>query len=175
MYALKNAYIEPNVDDRASISEPIIPEVNKTILNESINNVQIPSIEPIVTPNPVNNIQNEIEVPTIEIPVQTPEMNNNVNPFNVQQMTFESSPMLEPIVTPSVDNTVPVMDINIPPVEDPVLPGLNNDISVPVTPVTSSISKEDIFKEQKEAFMQACENMFDALVQKFEKELDNKN
>ena len=37
-----------------------------------------------------------------------------------------------------------------------------------------AVVEESIFKEQKEAFMQACENMFDALVQKFEKELESK-
>ena len=43
-----------------------------------------------------------------------------------------------------------------------------NDEGLSVAKVT------EITEEQKEAFMQACENMFDALVQKFERELENR-
>ena len=36
------------------------------------------------------------------------------------------------------------------------------------------ITEENIFKEQKEAYMLACENMFDAMVEKFAEELENR-
>lgn len=82
--------------------------------------------------------------------VVTPE-----TPTNVNEDT--PAPALE---TPAVDNVQPV--------EQSVVP--ENE---PVVSITPDSENESPFKEQKEAFMQACENMFDALVQKFEKELEN--
>lgn len=69
--------------------------------------------------------------------------------------------------TPQVDVTP---DIPVTPVVDQPTLAENE----PVVSIAPDTENESPFKEQKEAFMQACENMFDALVQKFEKELENK-
>lgn len=153
--ALKNAYkVETNNDN--------------SVINDLLNNQNeavSPVSEPQVQETPVvNNVAVE--------PVINPEPVSNVG-------LVESTSVNEP-VTPSVS---PVIDINIPnPVNNVIEPTVEPVISNPevapnavVAPegvVTSS--NEDIFKEQKEAFMLACENMFDALVQKFEKELENR-
>ena len=43
-------------------------------------------------------------------------------------------------------------------------------INVDIVGVTDT-KEDDVFAEQKEAFMKACENMFDALAAKFKKEM----
>lgn len=202
--ALKNAYVEPAEASNATVAPT--SEIASPIASDPINNIQMPSVDPVVNVAPVNNVQDNFapQMPTSPMPNPTVEVNNVVNPFNIPPVIEQPTPMPTPApevettpapihheVTPSVDNTVPVMDINIPTIETPVVPAVNNfDVTTPITPVVQieeptmpvapspiapTVSKEDMFKEQKEAFMQACENMFDALVQKFEKELDNKN
>ncbi len=74
----------------------------------------------------------------------------------------------EPIV-PEVQVEEPVISIEpiIPAVEEPVIPVAE------VAPVTEETSDLD-FASSKEAFLKACENMYDALVAKFQAELDSK-
>ena len=108
-----------------------------------------PIIEPVVASveitNPIVNEPASVDVPVTEI--------NVTNPLNDVQ-------------TNGIDLNTPMPTFEAPVVE-PVTP-VNNNV------VESNILASDLFKEQKEAFMQACENMFDALVQKFKKELENR-
>ncbi len=150
--ALKNAYkvedVVPNNDVMGifDVNTNVTPAQNT---EQSI--VQTP-----IMPEPVNN-QVETQVMNMESPV----IDMPVNP------AIEPSPVVEqPTVSP-IDIVTPIMpniEINPQPVVEPVMDPINNEVN----PTTS------VFKDQKEAFMQACENMFDALVQKFEKELENR-
>lgn len=103
----------------------------------------------------------------------------------------ESTPVVEPVIpdinpvapvmpeTPVVEES-PVIDIAMPtePVETapvidaPVVPEV--PVNDPVIPVAEGNASGIDFAESKEAFMKACENMFDALVSKFQAELDSK-
>jgi len=73
---------------------------------------------------------------------------------------------------------IPVVDVVMPenPVPtEPIIP--EAPVVEPVIPEIPAVqeSAEDVdFSETKEAFMKACENMFDALVAKFKAELDSK-
>lgn len=135
-------------------SEPVIPEV------------QIPAMENPVTENVVPNI-GEAPVVDINIPkpteISSPEINvsSPVIDFNTPMPTFGGNVnnVQSEVVTP-VTTVMPEPEITPTPVINTEVSNISNNV--------------DIFKEQKEAFMQACENMFDALVQKFEKELENR-
>jgi hypothetical protein len=77
--------------------------------------------------------------------------------------TPEPIPVVEPTPAPVAPEVAPT------PAEPEITP-----TPIIETNISTDTSVNDRFKDQKEAFMQACENMFDALVQKFEKELENK-
>ena len=110
---------------------------------------QDPVIEPVVAnveiANPVVSEPPVVDVPVTEI--------NVTNPLNDVQTT-------------EIDLNTPMPTFE-PPIVEPVA-SANNNIA------ESNVMSGNLFKEQKDAFMQACENMFDALVQKFQKELENR-
>ncbi len=113
--------------------------------------------------NTINNV-NQIDpsAPVIDLGTPMPNFGNTTTESDPTPISpvIEEAPKVE--VTPS-----PVMDIPNPEVGPVASSNVANN------PIPSPIGiNEDIFKEQKEAFMQACENMFDALVQRFEKELE---
>ncbi len=114
-----------------------------------------------VTPQPSEPIA-PVSEPALVTPSPTPEVNMNLN-APVVDIAMPSSPM--PQTPPVVENPTNVIANPNVGVEQ-VTPGLVNNQSVS--------NGTSIFQEQKESFLQACENMFDALVQKFEKELENK-
>ncbi len=111
--------------------------------------------------------ENTVPTPPEPAPVATPESTPAAPTPTVA--TENVIPSIEPIITPQVEATpvaptteeVKVTEIN----PSPASPA-------PVEPAAMT-TPESKFKDQKEAFMQACENMFDALVQKFERELEN--
>lgn len=171
--------LNPNPVEQPNLDTPVIPEVEvSTPVQEST-----PAFEVNQTVNPVGS-----EV--------TPNVNVETTPSNVipNNEIDLNSPVISPDITPNVEpivNTPETNQINENPInlDNPLLNNLNvPEMSTPTeekepeitpTPIINSEFEtthieEDIFKEQKEAFMQACENMFDALVQKFEKELENR-
>ncbi len=185
--ALKNAYkIE---DGSASDSE-----VGATPVEPG--GMEAAPVEPSVTPEPVNPTPIKEPAPQ-DIVMPTPEAVSPVTPSPMEAPTTEvtPTPVSEPVVPnpmgPAIDlginppsNDVPVSPVTpeVSPVEAPqapVMPTIEPVSPVApsepaVTPVESPASNDNVFQEQKEAFMQACENMFDALVQKFERELEKK-
>lgn len=120
--------------------------------------------------NDVNqDVMNNYNYVTSETTIQTPE-----------QSVFQTPIMPEPV---NNQYESPITDIPVNPMAEetsidivtPVMPNMEIDSQPVIEPTMKPISNEnDLFKDQKEAFMQACENMFDALVQKFEKELENR-
>lgn len=164
--ALKNAY---KVEESNESARPVVEMANENVVEEPVS--VVPNIEPDIQPvmpstEPVQ-VQEEVVIPSapvIDIPV-APQI--------------EVAPV-EPVM-PSVDTVIePVSPSEIvPPVTEPEI--TPTPVIEPVMPVQPEITQEvvqteevSVFKEQKEAFMQACENMFDALVQKFERELENR-
>lgn len=172
--ALKNAYkvvetVTANVEHVNNTpiieqSQVVIPqvEISQPIPTESdlvspiVESVNAPIIEP--TPAPVSNASS---APVIDIPVSGPvvEQSQVVMPqIEIPQPTPIEvvSPVSPMPINPIIENEV---------VEAPQVNDTQN--------IGDSSANANIFKDQKEAFMLACENMFDALVQKFEKELEN--
>ena len=100
-------------------------------------------ITPVPEPTPMPSV-------TPVMPEPTPVSNNQ---------SFQSTP--EPFVTPFA----PTMDNNEP-IPNPVIPQApaNN-----VNEVSAAPKKEIDYSTEKEAFLKACENMFDALVTKLNK------
>ena len=157
--ALKNAYqvdenatsdtLQPQTSENVKeVSEPVVPT---TPIND-INPIVEPQVQPITPEQPVNN---DVSIMDAQVPI-APVIENTQSPIN------------EPLA-PNVENT-----------------NINQDIIQPVTPEpeitptpiietptnnTQVAEQESVFKEQKEAFMKACENMFDALVSKYVKEM----
>lgn len=168
--------MEQNIDVVPTFNYPN-PEINnQNIGNEQINNTPIaPSVEPTVS--------NTFEVPTINNPITMEQNNNEIN-----QVTNGYVNPAMPSVNPEPVNVAPEVS-NIVPEVEPTSPVINdiqniNPIVEPVeqvtpstieTPINETQSNQDVFASQKEAFMEACSNMFDALVQKFEKELNKNN
>ena len=158
--ALKNAYkvetvVTPEISVEKTVSEPVV--------EMPMNN--IPNVEPIL---PVVDVQ----------PVVEPSVMSTVEPIQ-EDIVMPSAPVIDIPVAPQVEVT-PVDEVsfqNIQPVIEPEItptPIIEPVMSVAESTVEVQNEEMSIFKEQKEAFMQACENMFDALVQKFEKELENR-
>ena len=180
--ALKNAY---KVDESSneSSSDGIMDMFNPTNVEENAVQVQNemevsvqPSIENVVNPvqEPVNvePVVNNIE--TQNINMESPVIDIPINPV-ISEPVIEPTVASEP-VTPITEPVVSPMDI-VPPVmpeaEITPTPVVEPSVMNVQEPVIEK-AENSIFREQKEAFMQACENMFDALVQKFERELENR-
>ncbi len=165
--ALKNSY---KVEDM-EVSAP-----SNDINNP--NNMESASILDI-NPSAMNNVGVEpaINIPNNSVPPVEPAI--NVVPSNEPNVMPNPEPIMDPNSSAGTPNN-PVIDIVNPVnMESPVtdIPQ-NSPIPDPITNVQQNSEpivngEKNIFSEQKEAFMQACENMFDALVQKFEKELEN--
>lgn len=173
--ALKNAYKVEEVAKVEDTSTEIMNMLNNDTPVTPMPNPEPSIIQTPIMPEPVNNqaetaVMN-MESPVIDMPVN-PVFNGPVmEPTPVASQTQEvvqptmSSTDIVPPVTPNIDITPqPVIEQTAQPIEMSIEPVVNNEVQTEVS----------IFKEQKEAFMQACENMFDALVQKFEKELENR-
>ena len=177
--ALKNAYqieetkvetpVEPTVQ-----AEPVSPVMEQSS--------PVTPVTPEVPPaeNPTVSVMPEVNNAVVEnqTPVAEPTMPNPTAPaidLGINMPSSEPTPEVAPVssVEPVVSET-PVMPTpdQVAPTQEVVTPVAPTMPEAPVTPTVEPI--ESAFKEQKEAFMQACENMFDALVQKFERELEKK-
>lgn len=192
-----NVVEEKNLDEELSIMDMISPDV-MNMSNNNINN----NINNNVNSNVNNNGFKEVSSPSInpfsinesinkEPVLETPSnnmYNNNINTVNtpsnesigINDIKFNNIDMpinpvnpVNPVSSVSSVNQVNTNNFEqnrMMPNEMPAAEVVND---TPVSPV--NMVNENRFKDQKEAFMQACENMFEALVQKFEKELEKAN
>ena len=170
--------MEQNIDVVPTFNYPN-PEINnQNIGNEQINNTSI-------APSEKMPISNTFEMPTINNPITMEQNNSEINQFTNEY----DNPQI-PSINPVQANVIPEASIIEPKIETETISPVINDIqnvnpivepveqAIPTTTETSSNdtqSNQDVFASQKEAFMEACSNMFDALVQKFEKELNKNN
>lgn len=170
--------MEQNIDVVPTFNYPN-PEINnQNIGNEQINNTSI-------APSEKMPISNTFEIPTINNPITMEQNNSEIN----QVANGYDNPQI-PSINPVQANVIPEASIIEPKIETETISPVINDIqnvnpivepveqAIPTTTETSSNetqSNQDVFASQKEAFMEACSNMFDALVQKFEKELNKNN
>jgi len=161
--ALKNAYkVEDNGTEEVRVEENVSEVVTETP------QMEMPTVD-VVTPNvEVAPVVEEPVIPVVE-PVQTEVSTPVIDIPVAPQVEITPVAPVMPEVTP-VEPTMP-SDIVPPVVEPEITP---TPVIEPVVSTEEKTIEENIFREQKEAFMQACENMFDALVQKFERELENR-
>lgn len=173
--ALKNAY---KVEEVAKVEDTSAEIMN--MLNNDTPVTPMPNPEPSIIQTPImpEPVNNQVETPVMNM--ESPVIDMPVNPvFNGPVMEpTPVAPQTQEVVQPTMSPTDIVSPVtpNIEITPQPVVEQADQPIEVPIEPVVSNEVQTEvsIFKEQKEAFMQACENMFDALVQKFEKELENR-
>lgn len=186
-----------NLEAPAPVPEPV-PELASTesALMPNIAQVEpvMPSVEPVSSPTvetpaePSPVVMPNVEVQDSSVNMPQPEVSSVTEPIMPQvEDPILNNPLLEQ-TTPESAPDVSIMDApignisntNDQIVKEPVVNAVNGNANIepevtptPIIEADIPVDNSDIFKEQKEAFMQACENMFDALVQKFEKELEN--
>lgn len=178
--ALKNNYkIGGQVD--APTVEPVaeVPVSEPAPVDEPIPTVAPVTPEPVPAPAPMPEVApqepviqtvepavEETTIPEIEIPIVSHMANAAAS--NPEPAPAIETPVIEPVAAPVVEPVVAPMPQE-PVVETPVVesaPVVDTSVLEPTPSVDNPFNKE------KEAFMKACENMFDALVQKFQNELN---
>lgn len=151
--ALKNAYV-------------VSDENNGGVVNES---VVSDATQPISTPSPIETPSSVAPKAPVMEPIAQPEPVAAVeNNFSQNIQNELNTPVMPDIPTEPVQpdaSTTPLVDINTPAVSETpsVMPMPNKEVN------SSQVmaSDDNQFAGEKEAFMKACENMFDALVKKF--------
>lgn len=142
--ALKNNYRPVDATTAAPVQQPI---QNTPLDAQTISNIN-PLDNSMSNQNvsPVNNVNGDLGMPTsnLEQPVITPVM--------------PTAPETNQVISP-VSPVAPIEPVA--PVAEPVMP------TPTVEPITETDNTPVDFTADKEAFLKACENMFDALVAKF--------
>lgn len=118
-------------------------------------------------PVSVDSLESKVEnvAPVLENVVQKPEVVEPVNVAPQVQQPVENTVVMPdaPVQSQTIASVNPVM-----PEVAPVTPEVNQ--TVMDTPVEQHVNNTEVpvdFTADKEAFLKACENMFDALVAKF--------
>ena len=141
--------VAPNVPPVAPVQQPVSP-VQPPVAPTPAAVPNVPPVAPVQ--QPVSPVQPPV-APTPKAAPSIPPVANNQSVQNTQ----------EPFVTPFA----PTMDNNEP-ISGPVIqPAPVNNNVVTNTPTTPQ--QEIDYSTEKEAFLKACENMFDALVSKLNK------
>lgn len=181
--ALKNAYNSSESNNDSGVASILDINPSNPVTTESVNteNTEV-NVNPVLNDQPVNP---QVDIPVVDIGIPSSEPSKTDNVANTQiNQNFQSSPVIDlQTPMPTMENTDltnnenNINDIGVQPTS-PVEPMPTSSVeNVNVAPVVNEPvihnNRESIFKEHKEVFMQACENMFDALVQKIEKELEN--
>ena len=118
-------------------------------------------------PISVDSLKSEVEnaAPVLDNVAQTPEVAEPVNVAPQVQQPVENTVVMPdaPVQSQTIASVNPVM-----PEVAPVTPEVNQ--TVVEAPVEQPVNNAEVpvdFTADKEAFLKACENMFDALVAKF--------
>lgn len=164
--------LEQPVND---VQQPNIVEQPKT--EENV----MPSVMPVeptpVTPMPVENnpvAANESVMQVSGAPSITPVM-PDINAMSNE--SYSATPNAEPAVMPEVVSAEPAL-VTPPLVVEPTpavlaSPEINNIPESAIQDVPTVNLDANIFMQDKETFLKACENMFDALVSKYQKQLED--
>ena len=182
--ALKNNYNPNGVNSVASgamnESAPIgTPIADVAPAASSMPDVPVtPEATPVspVTPPNIDAVASEPVMPQVANPM--PDVVPVAEPVAPVTPTVEPTPVVSPEPVTPMPNVTPVMPE--PPqgaqvatvMNEPVAPAVPVEPSMPSTPLEDDSSSNDVpvdFTADKEAFLKACENMFDALVAKFNK------
>lgn len=143
-----------------SKQDEVIPTIAPTM-------PEVPEVTQMPTPEIVAPVATEEvkqpEVPTIEPVMPTVNAQSNANYVATPNVVPEQPqiPVVEPVPT-SIPEVQPISQVI-----EPVNAVEENSEEAPVKFDTN------IFVQDKETFLKACENMFDALVSKYQKQLDD--
>ncbi len=171
--ALKSAYtIEPEATPVTPEVTPVAPQVE--VAPASVApvtpepSVSAPEVSPVMESAPAAP-----EVTAAPEVAPTPEV--NIPPEVSEPVSVEPTPeaVMPDMSAPAIDLNAPIPTFEEKKEEAPAVETPAPEPVVTPTPEVAA-SSDSVFQAQKEAFMQACENMFDALVQKFERELENR-
>ena len=182
-----NIPVENGMPASNVMNNPGIGEINSMNTNVNVtpeNPVQTPVAPDVPVQAPVPEVNNVVE-PNLSAPAIDLGINNMSTPTQAEPTPISNEDPVAPTVNvnPSVDLETPLADTTnlenqINDIVSGPVPNVepqNNVSNIEVEPPITNVGlNDDLFKDQKEAFMQACENMFDALVQKFEKELEKR-
>ena len=158
---LKNVYNPAAVNASSANPAPIdsVPVAPATPQVQPIQPVPAPPVEnitpaaPSVAPTAIANPNPALTSPAVSTPSVAPLSAVNT-PASIQNSTVQpitatpsSSPAVEPMIVPPVINQTP---------------------PAPATATDTTITSGNEIETIKENFMKSCENMFDALIKKFE-------
>ncbi len=147
-------------------TENVVSDANATTDINVENVTSTPAVDLGIPNSPV--IDNQVQNNPVDMDAPIPVFGN----INESSTSSEDAPIAPAIEMPEAEDT-PSIEIAPNITSEAVVEQPVTDENEPVVSIAPESENESPFKEQKEAFMQACENMFDALVQKFEKELEN--
>lgn len=142
------------------------PVENTDVMNNQIGQVPPAMVAPVAKEEAATtlNIPNNVENANVEQPQVNPELGASVTPVmpnnNAQSNVQVSSEVIE---NKQVVNSEPALNVSNP----------TNTTSdeVKINNVLAEESVINSFEADKETFLKACENMFDALVSKYQKQL----
>ena len=185
--ALKNNY-KPQDNNDSNSAMPAAETTNIDVASVSPEIVNPTSIAPNIDVTPVSP---EVAkptpiVPNVDVTPVNPEVANptsvvpNVDVASVNPEVANPTPIVPNVdVTPTNPEVTTPTPVTVTPEVSPVMPEApqNSQVEAPVmdqqmvSPVAEPTSEEVPvdFTADKEAFLKACENMFDALVAKFNK------
>ncbi|MDE5539946.1 MAG: hypothetical protein K2J20_05620, partial [Bacilli bacterium] len=192
---IKSRYVVPEEDGSSATSEPN-PNTQESapaldILNETVSNpapvaptvMPAPEIEPAPTVSEAPEVYPAVEAsaPVTPQPVVTPVAPEpsvvSAMPEPVEQvMPTNNVAPTEPII-PNNNISSNAATSSIPVTPEPVQTPEVNPAPMPVEQPTPSVVEEtpastpNNFDNDKETFLKACENMFDALISKYQKGL----
>ncbi|MBQ9834347.1 MAG: hypothetical protein IJO33_04065 [Bacilli bacterium] len=188
----------PIADNVVAEVAPVIPAVEEPVVGEQPINMatditnDAPMMAEITMPvsSPDEPLANDMIAPVesaavVDTPLETaPISENNIDmtsPLMNEGLNSSETPDVAPIMAePIVSETViaPAQVIETPePVVEPIVnntPVIEETPFAAVEPVQEAAKSKMDFSDCKTMFMQACENMFDALAAKIEAELKNK-
>jgi hypothetical protein len=165
---LKNVYSpaapELKVEETpvAPMPEESAPEVQNPFAAEPATIAPVMPEAPAVVEAPVMDAP-AAPAPVEESPITSPVIDTPV--VNMDAPVVETSPVID---MPSMPEAAPAIEMpGMPEVQTPVAPALA--VETPIeAPVVDVPSNNDEIAALKESFMKSCENMFDALIKKFE-------
>lgn len=192
-----NDVVAPATDNIVADVTPIMPAVEEQSLAEQPINMatDIVSDEPMAAEiampvsSPNEPLVNDMIAPVesaamVDTPAETaPLSESNIDitaPLMNEGLNSSKNPDVAPIMADAMVSEPVIADpviASAPTVETPepvVEPIINNTPVASVEPVQEAIESKMDFSDCKTMFMQACENMFDALAAKIESELKNK-
>jgi hypothetical protein len=141
------------------------------VLEQPVNDVQQPNI--VEQPKTEENVMPSV-MPVEPTPVTPMPVENNPVAANESVMQVSEAPSITPVM-PDINAMSNESYSATPNAEPAVLasPEINNIPESAIQDVPTVNLDANIFMQDKETFLKACENMFDALVSKYQKQLED--